>query len=54
MILETVALLGKKPHPTDKEIVASLDGHLCRCCDYPRIVAAVHRAEQRSSSGGPS
>ncbi|HOW64138.1 MAG TPA: (2Fe-2S)-binding protein [Candidatus Paceibacterota bacterium] len=54
MILETVALLRKKPRPSDQEIAASLDGHLCRCCGYPRIISAVHRAAQRLESGGVS
>jgi len=45
MILRTVALLEKTPHPTDAQIVEGLDGNLCRCCGYPRIIAAVRRAE---------
>ena len=38
------ALLRDEPNPTDDRIVASLDGHLCRCNGYVRIVKAVHRA----------
>jgi len=45
MILRTVALLESHPHPTDAEITDGLDGSLCRCCGYPRIVAAVRKAE---------
>ena len=45
MILRTVALLDNHPHPTDAEIVEGLDGSLCRCCGYPRILAAVRKAE---------
>ena len=44
MVLRTAALLESNPHPTDAQIVQSLDGSLCRCCGYPRMVAAVHRA----------
>jgi aerobic-type carbon monoxide dehydrogenase small subunit (CoxS/CutS family) len=44
MILRTVALLEKQPHPSDAEVVDALDGSLCRCCGYPKILAAVHRA----------
>ena len=44
MILSTMALLGEKPKPSDEEIVAFMDRHLCRCCGYPNIVNAVKKA----------
>ncbi|MBM4032685.1 MAG: (2Fe-2S)-binding protein [Planctomycetes bacterium] len=44
LILEVVGLLEGKPNPTDAEILAKLEGHLCRCCHYPRILKAVRRA----------
>ncbi len=44
MVLRTAALLEQHPKPTDAEILEALDGSLCRCCGYPRILAAVHRA----------
>jgi aerobic-type carbon monoxide dehydrogenase small subunit (CoxS/CutS family) len=44
MILRTAALLEKQPHPSDAEVIDALDGSLCRCCGYPKIMAAVHRA----------
>jgi aerobic-type carbon monoxide dehydrogenase small subunit (CoxS/CutS family) len=44
MIIATVALLKEKPHPTDTQIVKWLDGDLCRCCGYTRILRAVKRA----------
>ena len=43
-ILSAVALLSEKPHPTRKEILAALQGNLCRCCNYPNILAAVEHA----------
>ncbi len=46
MILSTVALLKENPRPTDKEILASLNGHICRCNGYPRISKAVRRAAE--------
>ncbi len=49
MVLRTVALLERTPHPTDAQIIEGLNGHLCRCSGYHRIVAAVRRA-----SGGGS
>lgn len=47
MILSTVALLREKPNPTDAEIAELMDGNLCRCCGYPRIFKAIHRAAGR-------
>jgi len=44
MILTTVALLARRPNPTGGQIVEALNGNLCRCCGYPRILAAVRRA----------
>jgi aerobic-type carbon monoxide dehydrogenase small subunit (CoxS/CutS family) len=44
MIMGAVALLRKNPHPEPGEIVEALEGHLCRCGVYPRIVRAVLRA----------
>ena len=38
------ALLARTPSPTDADIRAALDGHLCRCGTYPRIIAAVRAA----------
>ncbi len=44
MIIAAVALLKAKPKPTDDDILAAMNGNLCRCCGYPKIVAAVKRA----------
>lgn len=44
MILAAAALLRDKPDPTDGEIVAGMNGHLCRCNGYVKIVNAVRRA----------
>jgi aerobic carbon-monoxide dehydrogenase small subunit len=44
MIMTAVALLNEKPNPTDAEILAWLDGNLCRCGGYPKILKAVRRA----------
>ena len=43
-ILEVVALLNEKPHPTESDIQARMDAHICRCCGYPKILKAVQRA----------
>jgi aerobic-type carbon monoxide dehydrogenase small subunit (CoxS/CutS family) len=44
MILSTVGLLKKTPHPSDPEIRRALEGNLCRCGTYPRIIQAVQMA----------
>jgi aerobic-type carbon monoxide dehydrogenase small subunit (CoxS/CutS family) len=44
MIMSSVALLKRTPHPTNAEIASALQGNVCRCGTYPRIVAAVRAA----------
>jgi aerobic-type carbon monoxide dehydrogenase small subunit (CoxS/CutS family) len=44
MILSTLSLLKAKPDPDDEDIAQLMDGNVCRCGTYPRIVAAIHRA----------
>ena len=43
-IVATTALLKRKPDPTDTEIISALNGNLCRCCSYTRILQAVRKA----------
>jgi aerobic-type carbon monoxide dehydrogenase small subunit (CoxS/CutS family) len=50
MIMTTVALLNETPRPTDEQILAALDGNLCRCCEYPKVLKAVRRAAGRPST----
>src|SRR5438132_7225654 len=49
MILGAVSLLRKNPAPSEAEISTGLNGHICRCGTYPRVVAAVRSA---ASKGG--
>jgi isoquinoline 1-oxidoreductase subunit alpha len=49
-ILSAVALLAHRPHPTDADIDAAMDGVLCRCGTYNRIRRAIHRA---AAGGAP-
>ena len=44
MIMSAHALLAATPHPCDEEIIRHMDGNVCRCVTYQRIVAAIHRA----------
>jgi len=43
-IMGAVALLDKKPRPTDADIDAAMSGNLCRCGTYGRIRRAIHAA----------
>jgi len=46
MILSAVALLKNKKNPSESEILRAMNGNLCRCGTYPRIVAAIRRAAE--------
>ena len=51
MIMSGVALLAKNPNPTEPEIVRFMDGNVCRCGGYGRIVAAIKLAAGRGGKG---
>ena len=44
MIMRTVAFLRKHPAPTDEEIARSVEGNLCRCTGYVKILEAIRIA----------
>ena len=44
MIMSGVSLLARNSSPTESEIVHGMQGNICRCGTYPRIVAAVELA----------
>lgn len=44
MILTAIALLHTNPNPTNQEIIRFMEGNICRCGTYPRIIAAIHQA----------
>ncbi len=44
MILSAVALLREKPAPTDDDIVTAMNGHICRCNGYVKILSAIRLA----------
>jgi len=52
-IMQAASLLAKNPDPTKDEIVAHMDGNLCRCMTYGRIQKAIIRAaaDMRAKSG---
>ncbi len=41
MIMASVGLLSKNPHPNREEIVKGMNGNVCRCGTYQRIIAAI-------------
>jgi isoquinoline 1-oxidoreductase alpha subunit len=43
-IMSAAELLAKNPKPTRAQIIAHMDGNICRCGTYHRIIAAVERA----------
>lgn len=45
-IMQAAALLSKKSKPTRAEIVTHMDGNICRCGTYLRIISAIQRAAQ--------
>ncbi len=54
MIMASLALLERHPHPTDAEIREGLAGNLCRCTGYQKIFAAVVRACEPAGAKGPA
>jgi aerobic-type carbon monoxide dehydrogenase small subunit (CoxS/CutS family) len=46
MIIKGSELLSKTPQPTEPQIRAAMNGHLCRCGTYPRVIRAIQRASQ--------
>jgi aerobic-type carbon monoxide dehydrogenase small subunit (CoxS/CutS family) len=51
MIMSAVALLKKNSDPSEAEIGRSMEGNICRCGTYPRIVAAVRLAAKAMKEG---
>ena len=44
IVMRAAALLATNPRPTEEEVRAALEAHLCRCGSHNRIVRAVMRA----------
>jgi aerobic-type carbon monoxide dehydrogenase small subunit (CoxS/CutS family) len=51
MIMSAVALLAENPDPTRGDIVRGMNGNICRCGTYGRIIAAIELAA-KSLKGG--
>lgn len=53
MILSGVALLEKTPHPSRQQIAHAMNGNICRCGTYQRIVKAIEQAAASNQGGRP-
>ena len=51
MTIKGSELLANNPHPTEAQIRTAMNGHLCRCGTYPRIMKAIQVAS-RTMAGG--
>lgn len=49
-IMQAAALLERHPRPSDRQIVQAMDGNLCRCGTYTRILRAVERAAREGGA----
>lgn len=47
-IMQAATLLARTPNPTDADIDAAMNGHICRCGTYPRIRAAIKAAAEQA------
>jgi aerobic-type carbon monoxide dehydrogenase small subunit (CoxS/CutS family) len=52
MIMSGVALLNKNANPSRQEIIRSMEGNVCRCGTYGRIIDAINRAAGNGESPG--
>jgi aerobic-type carbon monoxide dehydrogenase small subunit (CoxS/CutS family) len=51
MIMSAVALLNRDPDPSREDIVRFMNGNICRCGAYPRILAAIQDAARLMKGG---
>jgi aerobic-type carbon monoxide dehydrogenase small subunit (CoxS/CutS family) len=53
MLMSALALLAQHPRPSRQDILDYLEGNVCRCGTYPRIVAAIQEAARVLQGGAP-
>ena len=53
MIIKASELLSKVPQPDEAQIRSAMNGHLCRCGTYPRIIKAIQRASLKMMVEAP-
>ena len=49
MLISSYALLKVNPKPTQEEVKIGIEGNICRCTGYTKIIAAIHDAAERMS-----
>ena len=47
MLIKGAELLAQNPRPTEAQIRAHMNGHLCRCGTYPRVMQAIKLASSK-------
>ena len=52
-IIKGAELLAKNPQPTEAQIRSAMNGHICRCGTYPRILSAIQRAAKKVAALHP-
>jgi len=52
MILSALAFLSENPAPTRDDIIRGMNGNICRCGTYNRIIAAIEMAATAMKGGG--
>jgi carbon-monoxide dehydrogenase small subunit len=52
MVMTATALLAENPQPTRAEVIAGMDGNLCRCTGYLPIIDAVLQASRAPGEEG--
>jgi len=51
VLMTVVPFLEQNPHPTEDEIREAIDGNICRCTGYEKIIESVEEAAKKMSSG---
>ncbi len=51
MMIKASELLARNPRPTEAQIRTHMDGHLCRCGTYPRVMKAIQLASTKMAGG---
>ena len=52
MMIQAADLLATTKNPTEDQIRTAMNGHLCRCGTYPRILTAIQKAAAVMAKGG--
>jgi aerobic-type carbon monoxide dehydrogenase small subunit (CoxS/CutS family) len=52
MMIQAADLLSTTKNPTEEQIRTAMNGHLCRCGTYPRILTAIKQAAAVMAKGG--